>query len=466
MLASRNKMLSLAVSARVVWHNILQAHAQYRTALDSPMIRQSHKHPTLCTITVDGYENPQAAISPPIKYPEHHWRLPNTDPRNEGKFLFRLHTLDVYFWTADDAHSFVSTVGRIVQPQQLEILDVPPAPAAHDQLMSPVVQQLENVAIQDPAYHNGQTRNSRTALTSPSPLSTVSGHLGATGDFAPKLEDPAAFKPLAYNPAAPPAPEPIKHREKTPPPPEAEAGTGLAAAAYDDQAQTMSSSSPALRQPQFSQGYVAAHHDLGRTYSYASQSPSNRHTDSSPSVQGHRMSSASSLPGPPSQARGSSSSPYANPQSFGPPPAKLGNPPITYSQQLTTTFSPPPQDTNAHLYGEAGKPLESPATQILGDSYVSGPPQPLQHLQPQYADYLASHSPPQRHVGGHSDYKYDQSQRHHGHHSHSNEYDIHSQVYRPTEEEAPKVKHHKVPEAGKVDKGVNRFLKKLEKKIG
>jgi hypothetical protein len=136
------------------------------------------------------------------------------------------------------------------------------------------------------------------------------------------------------------------------------------------------------------------------------------------------------------------------------------------SQQLTTTFGPPPQDPNAHLYGGAEKPLDSPATQILGDSYVSGPPQPLQHLQPQYADYLASHSPPQRPVGSQSDYKDDQSRQHHGHHSQGNEYDIHSQVYRPTEEEVPKVKHHKVPEAGKVDKGVNRFLKKLEKKLG
>ena len=443
-----------------------KAHAQNCTALESPTIRQSHKHPTLCTITVDGYQNPQAVTSSPVKYPEHHWRLPNTDPRNEGKFLFRLHTLDVYFWTEDDAHSFIRTVGRVVQQQQLEILDVPPAPAAHEQIMSPVVQQLENVAIEDPAYHNGQTRNSRTTLTSPSPLSAASGHLGATRDITLKVEDPAAFKPLPYNPAAPPAPEPIKHREKTPPPPEAEAGTGLAAAAHHDQAHAISSSSPAPAQPQFSQSYATAHHDPTRTSSYASPSPSSRYTASSPLVQGHRISSASSLPGPPSQTRGPSSSPYANAQSFGPPPTNPGNSPMVRSQQLTTTFGPPPQDPNAHLYGGAEKPLDSPATQILGDSYVSGPPQPLQHLQPQYADYLASHSPPQRPVGSQSDYKDDQSRQHHGHQSHGNEYDIHSQVYRPTEEEAPKVKHHKVPEAGKVDKGVNRFLKKLEKKLG
>ena len=440
--------------------NCYKAHTHLRTALDSPTVRQSYKHPTLCTITVDGYHNPQAATSPPPKHPEHHWRLPNTDPRNEGKYLFRLHTLDIYFWTAEDAHSFIRSVRGIIQPQQLEILDVPPTPAAHEQVMSPVVQQLENVAIQDPAYHNGQTRNSSTALNSPSPMLSISGHPEAIRDTAPKSEDPGAFKPLAYNPAAPPAPEPIKHREKTPPPPEAEAGTGLAAAAYHDQAQAMSSS-PAHGQPPFSQGYVGAHPDPTRTSSYASPPPSNKYTDSSTSVQGHRLSSASSLPGP-------SSSPYVN-QSFGPPPTKPLDPQTEYSQQLTSSFSPPPRDPNAHLYAGTEKPLESPATQILGDSYVSGPPQPLQHLQPQYADYLASHSPPQRPVGGYSDYNYDHSQRQHGHHghqSHNNEYDIHNQVYRPTEEEAPKVKHHRVPEPGKIDKGVNRFLKKLEKKIG
>ncbi len=444
------------------------ANAQRRTALDSPTIRQSYKHPTLCTISVDGYQNP-AAISPPTKYPEHHWRLPNTDPRNEGKYLFRLHTLDVYFWTAEDAHSFVRAVRRIFQPQQLEILYVPSTPAAHEQVMSPVVQQLENVAIQDPAYHNGQTRNSRASLTSPSSLSSLSGHPDGTRDIAPKAEDPTAFKPLAYNPAAPPAPEPIKHREKTPPPLEAEAGTGLAAAAYHDQAQAMSSSSPATSQPQFSQGYVGAHHDPTRTSTYASPSPSNRYSGSSPSMQGHRLSSVSSLPGPPTQGRGNSASPYPKSQSFGPPPANPLDPQKAHSQQLTTTFSPPPQDPNARFYTGVQKPLDSPATQILGDSYVSGPPQPLQHLQPQYADYLASHSPPQQSVGGYSDYKYEQSQRHHGHHghhSHGDDYDIHNQVYRPTEEEAHKVKHHKPPEVKKIDKGVNRFLKKLEKKVG
>ncbi|KAL8667539.1 MAG: hypothetical protein Q9168_007250, partial [Polycauliona sp. 1 TL-2023] len=120
-------------------------------ALDTIKVRQSHKHPTLCTVTVDGYQPP----SPPsLQHPEHHWRLPNTDPRNEGKYLFRLHTLDIYFWTAADATTFVDSIEKLIEAGQLEILDKPPAPSAHENLMSPVVQKLENVAVEDSAYQN------------------------------------------------------------------------------------------------------------------------------------------------------------------------------------------------------------------------------------------------------------------------------------------------------------------------
>ena len=62
---------------------------------------------------------------------------------------------------------------------------------------------------------------------SPESLSASSN----TNKSAPVQAD---FAPMAYNPAAPPAPEPIAHREKTPPPPDAADGTGLAAAAAAD----------------------------------------------------------------------------------------------------------------------------------------------------------------------------------------------------------------------------------------
>lgn len=397
---------------------------------------------------VDGFHSPSSSS----QSEGHYWRLPSTDPRDEGKYLFRLHTVDLYFWTAQDADSFIGAVRQTLQPEQLDV-DTPPPPAPHAELMSPVVQQLENIAITDPAYHNGQTRNSRTAsLNHPSspPPTQQDAHKGAN------------FTPLAYNPAAPPAPEVIKHREKTPPPPEAAAGTGLAAAAYHDQVRTHT--------PQGHGGFMSpppgTHHEgfPSGPHSYNtsphSSQPSSAAYGLSPTVStlGNRASSVSSLPPPPPKGAGGGSNPYV--------------------PQTALSFAPPPASAPTHPYGPGTTPMETPTTQILGDSYVAGPPQPLAHLQPQYADYLASRPQQQEPVGGYSDYKYDQPGRHHSHsHSHHHDHAIHSQVYRPTEDEVhgkqkpakagPGQKPGKLEaKAEKAEKTVNRFLRKLEDKLG
>lgn len=87
-------------------------------------------------------------------------------------------------------------------------------------------------------------------------------------------------------------------------------------------------------------------------------------------------------------------------------------------------------------------------------------------------------------MGGFSDFKYAaKGQQQEQQQSQSSEYDIHNQVYRPTEEEFVKKKSGKQAKpsddggqatptgkleerAGKVDKKVNRFFKKLETRIG
>ncbi|KAL9602429.1 MAG: hypothetical protein Q9219_001853 [cf. Caloplaca sp. 3 TL-2023] len=456
--------------------------------LDSVTVRQSHKHPTLCTVTVDGNVSHPATADTPTQHPEHYWRLPNTDPRNEGKYLFRLHTLDIYFWTVTDAQQFMDALERMLRPQQLEILDRPSAPAAHEHLMSPVVQKLENVAIEDTAYQDGKTRNSRSAAAAFSPPPTL-----ASGDTQAKTkpDDPGSYKPLAYNPAAPPAPEPIRHREKTPPPPDAEhEGTGLSAAAYNDHAHAVSPlSHPAhgsLSQPPYPSTSHTSAYSSPQPYGnpYASPPPFAALTGISPVPNG-RAGSMSSLPPPPPQGTRNPSVPAAQPP-YGIPSTQAHSPPSTAPQQAM--FSPPPRDTNP-MYPGGNKPLDSPSAQILGNSYVAHSPQPLQHLQPQYADYLASRpqQPPQgaphEPVGGYSDYNYSQPQHHHHHHHHHAQepgagYDVHNQVYRPTEEEAHRHKQQHRPSesgqspgrleqsAGRIDKGVNRFFKKLEKRIG
>ena len=120
----------------------------------------------------------------------------------------------------------------------------------------------------------------------------------------------------------------------------------------------------------------------------------------------------------------------------------------------TMSFAPPPQDPNAHFFAQAQG----------------------QHM------YGAPLSPPQQAVqpgliGGYSNYSYDQT---HAAQPTGSEYAVHSQVYRPTEAEAgshaqkyahkamqnPGQRPRKLEEnAGRLESGVNRFLKKLEKKI-
>ncbi|KAL8692731.1 MAG: hypothetical protein Q9218_002290 [Villophora microphyllina] len=459
-----------------------EANIMFNLALDTINVRQSYKHPTLCTVTIDGFEGHTSTTSPPPQHPEHHWRLPNTDPRNEGKYLFRLHTLDLYFWTDSDATLFMNSIEALLEPQQVEMLDQPAPKSTHQGLMSPVVQKLESVAVEDSAYHNGKTRNSKSAAPSFAPPPTASPeHKQET----PKAEDPGSFKPLAYNPAAPPAPEPIKHREKTPPPPEAETeGTGLSAAAYNDRQHAVSPLSRpnqgSLAQPP----YPTSSHSSALSSPQQHGNPYNAPpqfaglTGMSPVPDG-RLGSMSSLPPPPPQAaRNSSISSTQVPSRS--PSTQIQAPSSATSPQ--PTFSPPPRNPTVFQPG-VNQPLASPSTQILGNSYVSPPPQPLQHLQPQYADYLASRpqqptqGQAQQPIGGYSGYDYGQPHHHHHHHHDSNQYDVHSQVYRPTEEEAHHHKHHRPSDGGqptgkfeqqtgRLDKGVNRFFKKLEKRIG
>ena len=459
--------------------------------MESTIVRQSHKHPTLCTIVVDGYGSHHEGTTSPLQRPDHHWRLPNTDPHNEGKYLFRLHTLDIYFWTVEDANTFLAFARKKLETDQLDVIDIPPNSASHDQVMSPVVRKLENVAIQDPAYLSEHRRNSRTesaGVMSPPNIGTSSE--GMTQGTAkaqistasqpqdiPKAQNSAMFQPLAYNPAAPAAPEPIKDRQKTPPPIDAEIGTGLAAAALRDHSQAASShgslSRPPYAHPQ-SSGLFSPPPAQSHTPSLASPHPYAGHANLQSSA-GPRASNASSFPPPPPQSGRGSVSPYTPTPSFAAPPQNPSSSPSEHSHQAVPSFSAPPQDSMAPFYGNDSAPLHSPATEILGDSYVAGNRQPLQHLHPQYADYTPSgHEPP---VGGYSHYQYSQQQpqHHHQHQNEGNEYDVHSQVYRPTEEEAhgrkpskPSKQQHGRLEHGveNVDKKVNRFFKRLEKKIG
>jgi hypothetical protein len=331
----------------------------------------------------------------------------------------------------EDADQFLDAAARALPPQQLESdRQVQQAQTVPEPAVSRVVEQLENVAITDPAYQNGQTRDSRSE---PQPI---------TKELV--KEETTNFTPLAYNPAAPAAPEPIKHREKTPPPEDAADGTGLVAAAVADETQHYlpTQSAPAGG---FSHQQAYANPNLSQ-YGYTSPPPS------------------AGLPGPPS---------YTAVPVASPPPTQAGG----------MTFAAPPQNPNAHLF-----------SQNSFDTQQSQIPQQhaLPHHHPQYVDYLQSQtqahtpghtttSPPEDErvaiAGGYSNYSYSQPiQQQYG--AMSNEYDIHNRIYIPTEAELKgSSKHHQSSKPssrgtkvetglGRMDSKVNGFLKRIEKKIG
>ena len=429
--------------------------------LDSCRIINSHRFPTLITLAVDGGSSGASPPSSRLGRDPEEWRLASADPRDPGKQKYRIHTLDIYFWAEEDAKLVIDTCKRMLSPVQLDVaeLEQEPAPEKHEDSVHPVVQNLEHVAISDPAYQNGQTRNSQSQVqqhqqqsiplppppptqqqqtqqhyqqsASVSPVSAIS----TPGSKPKQQEAPQAFAPMAYNPAAPAAPEPIAHREDTPPPPDDGTGTGLAAATND------------------------------ATYGRASSQPWTGVPQ--PNQHGHYGSP------PPSQMFGSPPPPPSAPPSFGGPPSAVSGSHDGRHQSIAAQHyvpSPPPP-SQAHSQEQ---PIETPGAQFYSNNSQS-PHKPLAHVQPQYADYLSAGSQGTPPPGGYGQFNYGQTQQA----QQGSGYDIHSQVYRPTEQES-QTHHHshrpsktetassgrKESRVDKVENRIGKLWKKADKKFG
>ena len=420
----------------------------------------------MVSVTVDG----QGAPSSPGDGQE--WRLPHFDLKNENKYMYRLHTLDIYFWTKEDALHFVSSIRRVLPQHQITVEDEPittPAthatPLPHADVMSPVVQKLESTVISDPSYQHGQTRDSRTTSTGYSgpPMSALP-HSQQASNFSstsftppaptpPQEQQPASFAPMAYNPAAPAAPEVIKHREKTPPP-EDGATNPLVAATAQDHGQ--------------SYGAPYQQHQGGFSGPPAAQTP------------------GSYFPGPPGPPTGAPPQVLTQPQavqsphaqhfqnSFAAPPTAPINTAVQSPPAYKAEQSPhvPVTQQFASYPGSTGlsSGLTSPA--IYSPGFVSpAPPVP--------GAYNPVSPPP----GGFAQYNYGQtsSTQISNTPAMQTQYSVHQQVYRPTEAEAV-TKHHDKPKpaqpgikppvgkfeqrAGQLEKGMTGLFRKLEKKIG
>ncbi|KAL1957601.1 hypothetical protein VTO42DRAFT_5712 [Malbranchea cinnamomea] len=454
-------------------------------SLESVNLRNSDKFPTLCTLTVDGRTQVPSGFSNQADDPDD-WRLPYIDPQTGSRNYLRLHTVDIYFWTLNDVNLFLTIARRLLSPAQLDITPSPPQESS----LSSVVQQLENVAVSDPANRNNQVKTpvSESSSFTPQPAvstSAPSAQTYTTSRPVSPLEEPANYTsvkssettqnyvPLPYNPAAPAAPEPIIHREKTPPPPDTAAGTGIATASVinhrDSSYGPASSHAP---HSQFSgQGY---YHSGQPPYSSPPPRADLTHPRQTPS---HNSNGSLSFPPPPAPITTGAATPSSNQSGtmvFVPPPEDANMkpysnaPPPPGNQPGQMQFAPPP-DPNMHLYRQQTFPQQS----MPGQYNLT---QPTPYLDRRGSQLSPAHPQIQPPIGGFAEYSYSQP-------NHlppaANPHDIHAQVYRPTEAEI--VGHYrdthsdyaqggrkpgKITESAmRVEKGVNKLFKKLEKKL-
>ncbi|KAL2180533.1 uncharacterized protein P884DRAFT_192848 [Thermothelomyces heterothallicus CBS 202.75] len=181
--------------------------------LDRVHLRYSYRHTCLVTLTVGEVEGTEE------------WHLPTYDPHNQNKYHYKLHSLDIYFWRPQDAVQFVNGIRRVLPPEQCEVLDEPGPPPRQSAEVSSVVQKLEQAAISEsnsvqatPAGLQPNTAAAAAGAPSGAPSFPGPPAVAVTSSGESTSAQPRQFAPVAYNPAAPPPPEEIRHREKTPPP--------------------------------------------------------------------------------------------------------------------------------------------------------------------------------------------------------------------------------------------------------
>lgn len=198
--------------------------------LDTARLEYSYKRTCVVTLTVG---------------PVHgnvEWHLPTYDLHNQNKYHYKLHALDMYFWTQHDALAFVNGIRRVLPPAQCTIADEPGPPPRPLADVSAVVQRLEKAAITtDDASSarlttpaSSQSRASIAPPLSALPNASSSSSTRAAEQQQQQQQQPAGgFVPMAYNPAAPAAPEHVYAREKTPPPPDGAVDPLLQTLAHD-----------------------------------------------------------------------------------------------------------------------------------------------------------------------------------------------------------------------------------------
>ena len=428
--------------------------------------------------------------------------------------MFRLRSVDLYFWAKEDALSVVELVKTIPSSQVKDPEEQRSPISAHGDVsrtshISPVVQQLENMAVTGPEVKQDVPGHESSPSANSPRHSDVQAPAGIEQSRTQSPQQSVKYVLEPYNPAAPAAPEPIRPREKTPPPADAADGTGLHQAVAQDAGRRhmtpalqhqdsflptpphlshqASFPGPPRQQPSYGVGGLTPGPYQGSQASPAPPAgpyaPPSQNTSFAPYAQHDpSLSSASQNPSYPATALSngpfhpsqspqiSATSPYSLPPpsgAFVPPPAP-GSGYASGAPQYFSPMVPHGQDPAASPYGAIASPAAPGTTD--GGYRTEYPPQSAQPYQNQHGQQYPSAVPlasgqPGSQPSPYSNHQYGQPQQQipPGHPS-----SIHSQAYKPTAAEMPS--QNKPPGSmsgtAKLEKGVGRFLKKIEKKIG
>ena len=428
-------------------------------------MEHSYRQPNLVTLVIGEHGTVSATQQDGFD-----WSLYTFDKNNEKQHQYKLHTLDVYLWTPSDASIFVDALQKVIKEDQFTITDVSGnliatqgqssnAPA------SGLVQRMEQMAMDKP--HMGSATGVMAAQShqrtdsyslQPSTNTNRSQTPGSDPPYSRPLSSQATdaqdYKPIPYNPAAPAAPEPIAHREKTPPPVDAGNGIGLIGP-------TPPITSPGYP-PSDSQSYIPSAttarpgppHQYNSTNSGFSPSPSVSPLGSQQGVQSFAPPPTQPQPFTPLQNPGQGVSPVGYPP-YQPQPQQpqQGSAPYNpYPQQVVISpFHQGPAYSGVGGVGAPGTP-----------GVLAGPGSPGISGGPGVYDPHQGQPSPQQQPGILQPQQQPQPQ---------NPYAVHQQHYQPAYGGqtsfggGPGGGGRLEKNAQMLEKGVNRFLKKLDKKF-
>lgn len=374
------------------------------------------------------------------------WSLWSLDMRNETWAVFTVRQLDIYFWHREET-SFMLQMSMTL-PIRSVMIDEEVVHAR--KLRTPsLVEKLEYAAEEAPS----RTSSSSTTASVPD---TAAG---------------TSFVPAAYNPASPAAPERIVDREKTPPPADTE--TNLVTSLTNETA--LATAQTASGEQQFGRVDPSPHHQT--SYSYNPLPTPHTHlssyqTEPLPSPNAQQVISFA----PPPTAQSTTPEQLHNlfsPQAAPSTPPSTGKLPLRHSSRPQPTY-PRTQ------YATYNIPPPPPAPTSVPPQMERSPPGHLHYMGQMYSPGYHAQASPVLYSAGHSQYA-TPTTGYFGNPSYAGSvpaspYAIHSQVYRPAQGEASHAGHSAEREtsggilrvvdakAEKVEKGVGKWLKRLDKR--